>query len=150
MPLEGAELEHFRQAELAKKESAAAAAELAKLTAMEDIDSDLSDDDEPMRDGSSRPSSSFRRSGAVGSNSDASQFSATYDIYVKDGYRSGGFFKQNQSFRMFPVSVSRGWVDDYGEAVDPSIFVNSEAEDTKETKEEVRFHLDYGLCVTLG
>ncbi|RKP25933.1 beta-lactamase-like protein, partial [Syncephalis pseudoplumigaleata] len=40
-----------------------------------------------------------------------------HDLYVRDGVRSGGFFKQTQSFPMFPFTERRRRFDDYGETI---------------------------------
>ncbi|KAI8618137.1 beta-lactamase-like protein [Chytriomyces sp. MP71] len=128
--LVGEELAEFQKAEEAKKEAAVAAAELAKLTAM---DEDDSDDDAENDD----PAAAARKLNALGAEKELGGFANTYDLYVKDGQRTGGFFKQSQSFRMFPVSNPRAWVDDYGEAVDPALFVNEEKAAMEQAAEEI-------------
>lgn len=40
-----------------------------------------------------------------------------HDLYVRDGVRSGGFFKQTQAFPMFPFTERRRRFDDYGETI---------------------------------
>lgn len=45
-----------------------------------------------------------------------------YDIYVKDHVSRKGFFKQSQSFRMYPVIEARTRVDEYGEMLDLAAF----------------------------
>ena len=50
----------------------------------------------------------------------------SYDIYVKDMPRSGGFFKHAQTFRMFPVQEPRVRVDDYGEMIDVGAYMKEE------------------------
>ncbi|KAI9345550.1 beta-lactamase-like protein [Obelidium mucronatum] len=130
VPLEGQELAAYLQEEAARKEAIAAAAEAAKLAAMEENDSDLSDnEDDP--DVMARKAAAADGTGGIGGDSNL------YDIYVKDANRGGGFFKQSASYRMFPVSTSRGWIDDYGEAVDPMMFVSAETAAMEEANEEL-------------
>ncbi|KAJ3122710.1 cleavage and polyadenylation specificity factor subunit 2 [Physocladia obscura] len=128
VPLEGNELADYLRAETAKKDAAAAAAELARLAAMEENGSDDDDDDGVENNTMRKVNDGADGIGAFGN---------AYDIYVKDAYRGGGFFKQNQSYRMFPVSNARGWVDDYGEAVDPMMFVNEDTAAMEEATEEL-------------
>jgi cleavage and polyadenylation specificity factor subunit 2 len=40
-----------------------------------------------------------------------------FDLYVRDAGKSGGFFKQTHSYRMFPYVERRKKIDDYGEAI---------------------------------
>jgi hypothetical protein len=40
-----------------------------------------------------------------------------HDLYVRDGVRGGGFFKQTQSFPMFPFTERRRKFDEYGEVI---------------------------------
>lgn len=49
-----------------------------------------------------------------------------FDIFVKDQTRTGGFFKQSQAFKMFPVFEYRMRGDDYGEYIDPSVYMKGE------------------------
>ena len=109
IPLEGDELSEYLKAEELKKEEEKIAAEIAKRNAMEEDDSDLSEDEEGAK-------------GAVSKFHSFNQF----DVYVKDTVRTGGFFKQHQNFRMFPCVDTRKKVDDYGEIIDPSSFVSAE------------------------
>ncbi|KAJ3006999.1 UNVERIFIED_CONTAM: cleavage and polyadenylation specificity factor subunit 2 [Siphonaria sp. JEL0065] len=132
VPLEGEELAAFRVEEAARKEAIAAAAEAAKLAAMEENDSDMSDnEDDP--DVIARKAAAADGSGSGAAGGDGNM----YDIYVKDANRTGGFFKQSASYRMFPVNVHRAWVDDYGEAVDPAMFVSAESAAMEEANEEL-------------
>ena len=57
---------------------------------------------------------------------ESAALSSQYDIYVKDAIRSGGFFKQSQSYRMFPLIDARKKWDDYGETINPSIYTIGE------------------------
>ncbi|KAG0049733.1 cleavage and polyadenylation specificity factor subunit 2 [Gryganskiella cystojenkinii] len=41
----------------------------------------------------------------------------SHDVYMKDATKSGGFFKQTQSYRMFPLVERRKKIDDYGESI---------------------------------
>ncbi|KAG0292428.1 cleavage and polyadenylation specificity factor subunit 2 [Dissophora globulifera] len=41
----------------------------------------------------------------------------SHDVYMKDATKSGGFFKQTQSYRMFPYVERRKKIDDYGESI---------------------------------
>lgn len=100
VPLEGAELAEFEAAQKAKAErDAAQAAMIARSkTIMEDDESDSSDLDEAddnMED----------------------LLTKQFDLYVRDTGKSGGFFKQAQSYRMFPYLEKRKKIDDYGEAI---------------------------------
>ncbi|KAI8087359.1 beta-lactamase-like protein [Thamnidium elegans] len=100
VPLEGAELQEFEAAQRAKSErDAAQAAMIARSkTIMEDDESDSSDiddGDENMED----------------------LLTKQFDLYVRDTGKSGGFFKQAQSYRMFPYLEKRKKIDDYGEAI---------------------------------
>ncbi|KAJ3290511.1 cleavage and polyadenylation specificity factor subunit 2 [Rhizoclosmatium sp. JEL0117] len=129
VPLQGEELEQFRREEEARKEAIAAAAEAAKLTAMEENDSDLSDnEDDPDTLARKAANVDGAGAGAVGN---------LYDIYVKDVNRSSGFFKRDAGYRMFPVVNTRSWIDDYGEAVDASMFVNKDTAAMEEAEEEI-------------
>lgn len=49
-----------------------------------------------------------------------------YDIYVKDMPRTGGFFKHAQTFKMFPIHEPRIRVDEYGETIDPLMYMKDE------------------------
>ncbi|KAJ3210177.1 cleavage and polyadenylation specificity factor subunit 2 [Entophlyctis luteolus] len=136
VPLEGEELAAHLRAEDARREAAAAAAELARLAAMEEHDSDMSDEE----DGGAGGGTAARRdvsTSAAGVTAAVAAFGNAFDIYVKDSQRAGGFFKQSQSYRMFPVSNPRVWVDDYGEAVDPMLFANSDSAAMEGVSEEL-------------
>ncbi|KAI7899636.1 beta-lactamase-like protein [Cokeromyces recurvatus] len=100
VPLEGAELQEFEAAQRAKAErEAAQAAILARSkTIMEEDESDSSDIDDNDE------------------NMD-SLLMKQFDLYVRDTGKSGGFFKQSQSYHMFPYLEKRKKFDDYGEAI---------------------------------
>lgn len=106
IPLEGDELAEFLAREQQRREQEAEA--LAKQRALiEDDESDISEDDEQV--------------GEV-----ANILATGYDIFVKDQTRTGGFFKQSQSYRMFPIHDNRKRVDDYGEQIDPTVYMRGE------------------------
>lgn len=100
VPLEGAELAEYeaKQREKAERDAAQAAMIARSKTIMEEDESDESDMDEAddnMED----------------------LLGTQFDLYVRDSGRSGGFFKQAQSYRMFPYLERRKKIDDYGEAI---------------------------------
>ncbi|CAO3632717.1 unnamed protein product [Cunninghamella echinulata] len=105
VPLEGEELQAFEAAQRAKAErEAAQAAMIARnKTIMEDESdsSDLDEADDPMED----------------------LLANQHDLYVRDSGRSGGFFKQAQSYHMFPYHEKRKKIDDYGEAIQQEHFM---------------------------
>lgn len=106
VPLEGAELQDYEAAQRAKQErEAVQAAMIARnKTIMEEDESDNSDLDEaddPMDD----------------------ILVKQHDLYVRDSGRSGGFFKQSQSYHMFPYHERRKKIDDYGEAIQPEHYI---------------------------
>ncbi|ORZ05984.1 beta-lactamase-like protein [Absidia repens] len=106
VPLEGVELQQYEAAQRAKEErEAAQAAMIARnKTIMEEDESDTSDLDEaddPMDD----------------------LLIKQHDLYVRDSGRSGGFFKQAQSYHMFPYHERRKKFDDYGEAIQPDQYI---------------------------
>ncbi|RCH82507.1 cleavage and polyadenylation specificity factor subunit 2, partial [Rhizopus stolonifer] len=100
VPLEGAELMAFEANQRAKAErDAAQAAMIARSkTIMEDDESDSSDLDD-------------------GDDNMEDLLTKQFDLYVRDAGKSGGFFKQTQSYRMFPYLEKRKKIDDYGEAI---------------------------------
>ncbi|KAG9319398.1 hypothetical protein KVV02_004086 [Mortierella alpina] len=49
----------------------------------------------------------------------------SHDVYMKDATKSGGFFKQTQSYRMFPYVERRKKIDDYGESIVVDHFLNA-------------------------
>ncbi|KAJ3279117.1 cleavage and polyadenylation specificity factor subunit 2 [Borealophlyctis nickersoniae] len=107
IPLEGDELADYLAREQQRREAEAEAAAHERALLEGDTDSEESEDE--------------------GEAAEVGNILATgYDVYVKDATRSGGFFKQSQSFRMFPVSDYRRRVDDYGEVIDPSVYMRGE------------------------
>ncbi|KAI9013228.1 beta-lactamase-like protein [Gaertneriomyces semiglobifer] len=66
----------------------------------------------------------------------ANILAAGFDIYVKDQVKTAGFFKQSQSYRMFPVHEVRKRVDDYGEVIDPEVYMRGEYQYALAQKEE--------------
>ena len=119
VPLEGAELQAFEAAQRAKQERDAAQAALIARSKLivEDDDSDSSDiddNDENMED----------------------LLTKQFDLYVRDVGKSGGFFKQAQSYRMFPYHEKRKKIDDYGEAIQVEHYMK--ASDLERMEEEKR------------
>jgi cleavage and polyadenylation specificity factor subunit 2 len=70
---------------------------------------------------------------SVGSSSEAGDddteelLGARFDLYVRDATRAGGFFKQTQSYRMFPYVERRKRFDDYGEILPTDVLGRSAA-----------------------
>ncbi|RKO87450.1 beta-lactamase-like protein [Blyttiomyces helicus] len=117
IPLEGDELAEFLTREQQRKEAEAEL--LAKAPSMlQEDESDASEDEGEQ--------------GEVGS-----LLTAGFDVYVKDATRAGGFFKQSQSYRMFPISEPRKRVDDYGEIIDPAVYMRGQYQYTPAAAEEV-------------
>ena len=46
-----------------------------------------------------------------------------YDVFITPTSKSSSFFKQNKSFKMFPVFERRCRVDEYGEVIDPDVYM---------------------------
>lgn len=108
VPLEGAELQAYEATQRAKAERDAAQAALIarSKTIMEEDESDSSDiddADENMED----------------------LLTKQFDLYVRDAGKSGGFFKQAQSYRMFPYLEKRKKMDDYGEAIQVEHYIQA-------------------------
>ncbi|TPX34148.1 hypothetical protein SmJEL517_g03138 [Synchytrium microbalum] len=121
VPLQGDELSTFREKEARDKENEAnRTSQARKLRALDDDDE--SDDESELN----QPvlNRSLVRDAFAESNSNL--LNTEFDAYVRDAHRAGGFFKQSQSFRMFPAHESRRRVDDYGEQIDLSVFAKSE------------------------
>ncbi|KAG2178419.1 hypothetical protein INT44_001571 [Umbelopsis vinacea] len=101
VPLEGEELEEYetRKRNQAEREAQQAAIMARSRVIMEEDESDASDADEPddvnLED----------------------LLTTQFDLYVRDAGKSGGFFKQTHSYRMFPYVERRKKFDDYGEAI---------------------------------
>ncbi|KAI8987524.1 beta-lactamase-like protein [Mycotypha africana] len=105
VPLEGAELQKYEAAQKAKAErDAAQASLLARSKAlMEEDESDSSDIDD----------GDYENNPLV----EDVLLTKQFDLYVRDAGKSGGFFKQAQSYRMFPYLERKKRIDDYGEAI---------------------------------
>lgn len=119
VPLEGAELQEFEANQRAKQERDAAQAALIARSKMiveddESDSSDIDDNDENMED----------------------LLTKQFDLYVRDTGKSGGFFKQAQSYRMFPYLEKRKKIDDYGEAIQIEHYMK--ASDLERMEEEKR------------
>ncbi|CAG8467764.1 8313_t:CDS:10 [Paraglomus occultum] len=107
VPLEGSELvEYNQELQTRQQREAAQAALIARSKSIieesddDDASSDTSDDDEGMEE----------------------LLYNQFDLYVRDATKSGGFFKQTQSYRMFPYVEKRKRFDDYGEILAPEMF----------------------------
>ncbi|KAK3845194.1 MAG: beta-lactamase-like protein, partial [Linnemannia gamsii] len=106
--LEGQELADFmaaQEARLERERADAALLERNRRTLLEE-ESD-SDEDEGSIDGDSNLADIDMLLTKSGS----------HDVYMKDATKSGGFFKQTQSYRMFPYVERRKKIDDYGESI---------------------------------
>ncbi|KAF9127010.1 cleavage and polyadenylation specificity factor subunit 2 [Mortierella sp. 14UC] len=106
--LEGQELADFmaaQEARLERERADAALLERNRRTLLEE-ESD-SDEDEGSIDGDSNLAEIDMLLTKSGS----------HDVYMKDATKSGGFFKQTQSYRMFPFVERRKKIDDYGESI---------------------------------
>ncbi|KAJ3117390.1 cleavage and polyadenylation specificity factor subunit 2 [Phlyctochytrium bullatum] len=122
--LQGEELAEFRMREAEKKEKEAAEeAARNKLGIMEE-DSDLSDEED-----------------AVETSGKAS--TAPFDLYIKDTTKTSHYFKQSQSFKMFPCTEIRPKVDDYGEVIDPTTISgdDAKAQETSQMLDEIGLDL---------
>ena len=49
----------------------------------------------------------------------------TFDMYVRDATKSGGFFKTSRTYQMFPMPERKRKVDDYGEAINLNHFLRT-------------------------
>ncbi|TPX35203.1 dolichyl-phosphate-mannose---protein mannosyltransferase [Synchytrium endobioticum] len=138
VPLEGDELAQYREKEAREKENENA--RLLQARALRGLDDDSESDDESL-DLNVTTTQPLGRTSSIAElpkhrNSLAPRDAFTdstnlllhnqYDAYVRDAHRVGGFFKQSQSFRMFPVHESRKRVDEYGEQIDIAIFAKAE------------------------
>ncbi|KAG0257052.1 cleavage and polyadenylation specificity factor subunit 2 [Mortierella polycephala] len=106
--LEGKELADFTAAQEAKQERERAEAELLKRNRTLLEEENDSEDEEGSVDGDANflieMDTLLSKSGS-------------HDVYMKDATKSGGFFKQTQSYRMFPYVERRKKIDDYGESI---------------------------------
>ncbi|KAI9258770.1 beta-lactamase-like protein [Phascolomyces articulosus] len=120
VPLEGEELAEFeeRQREQAERDAAQAAIIARSKSIMEEDElsdeSDMDEADDTMED----------------------LLGDQFDLYVKDAGRSGGFFKQAQSYRMFPYLERRKRIDDYGEAIQVEHYMKSSDLDRLQLEKE--------------
>ncbi|KAF9996727.1 cleavage and polyadenylation specificity factor subunit 2, partial [Modicella reniformis] len=115
--LQGQELADFlaaQEARLERERADAALLERNRRTLLEEEDD--SDDDEGSLDGDSN--------NLVEMDMLLSK-SGSHDVYMKDATKSGGFFKQTQSYRMFPYVERRKKIDDYGESIVVEHFLNA-------------------------
>ncbi|KAI7862820.1 beta-lactamase-like protein [Spinellus fusiger] len=119
VPLEGVELQEHEAVQRAQAErEAAQAAMIARSKTIIEDESDASDIDEAddtMED----------------------LMTTQYDLYVRDAGRSGGFFKQAQSYRMFPYLEKRKKIDDYGEAIQVEHYMKDSDLDRIQTERQL-------------
>ncbi|KAL1923357.1 uncharacterized protein VTP21DRAFT_8337 [Calcarisporiella thermophila] len=108
LPLQGAELAEWNEREREKREREAQQfLMLARnRNIMEKEESDSDDSDADIDDAEMADMLAFR-----------------FDVYLKDATKSGGFFKQTQSYRMFPYVERRKKFDEYGEAIVPDHYM---------------------------
>ncbi|ORZ22739.1 beta-lactamase-like protein [Lobosporangium transversale] len=117
VPLEGQELADFLAAQEARQErerADAALLERSRRTLLEEEND--SDDDEGSMDGDN--------SMMIETDTLLSK-TGSHDVYMKDATKSGGFFKQTQSYRMFPYVERRKKIDDYGESIVAEHFLSA-------------------------
>ncbi|KAF9433404.1 cleavage and polyadenylation specificity factor subunit 2 [Entomortierella beljakovae] len=115
VPLEGQELADFltaQEARLERERADAALMERNRRTLLEEEND--GDDDEESLDGDTIADVDILLSK-----------SGSHDVYMKDATKSGGFFKQTQSYRMFPYVERRKKFDDYGESIVVEHFLNA-------------------------
>ncbi|KAF9112440.1 cleavage and polyadenylation specificity factor subunit 2 [Mortierella sp. AM989] len=108
VPLEGQELADFlaaQEARMERERADAALLERNRRTLLEEEND--SDDDEGSMDGDSNLADIDTLLSKTGS----------HDVYMKDATKLGGFFKQTQSYRMFPYVERKKKFDDYGESI---------------------------------
>ncbi|KAG0368815.1 cleavage and polyadenylation specificity factor subunit 2 [Gamsiella multidivaricata] len=107
--LEGQELVDFlaaQEAKLERERADAALLERNRRTLLEEEDDSDEDEDSINGDLGHLVDMEWQLSKSGG-----------HDIYMKDATKSGGFFKQTQSYRMFPFVERRKKIDDYGESI---------------------------------
>ncbi|KAG0256248.1 cleavage and polyadenylation specificity factor subunit 2 [Actinomortierella ambigua] len=115
VPLEGQELADYLAAEQARLEREAAEKVLMernRRTLMEEEND--SEDEDSMDDDHHHAEVDFLLT-----------TSGSHDVYMKDATKSGGFFKQTQSYRMFPFVERRKKIDDYGESISVEHFLSA-------------------------
>jgi cleavage and polyadenylation specificity factor subunit 2 len=107
VPLEGQELIDYKNEQRKKNErEAAQAALIAKsLSIIEEDESDRSESE-------------------LGDNDIEELLATQFDLYVRDATKLGGFFKQTQSYLMFPYIEKRKRYDEYGEIIQAEQFKN--------------------------
>ncbi|KAI1316869.1 cleavage and polyadenylation specificity factor subunit 2 [Mortierella claussenii] len=126
VPLEGQELADFlaaQEARLERERADAALLERNRRTLLEEEnDSDDEDDETGSLDGGDL--GPVRHGGHHGHGHGHAAEGDTllsktgsHDVYMKDATKLGGFFKQTQSYRMFPYVERRKKIDDYGESI---------------------------------
>jgi cleavage and polyadenylation specificity factor subunit 2 len=115
VPLEGEELQAFLAQEEEKKLILEQEAMKRAMADQEDED-ELSEMDQEESGATRLPEGLLDRLGQL----------HQYDIYVKDMPRTGGFFKHAQTFKMFPIHEPRIRVDEYGETIDPLLYMKDE------------------------
>lgn len=139
VPLEGAELAEYRENEAREKEIENN--RLLQVRVLRGLDDDSESDDEsldldvslltPMGRSNSIAELPKHRTSLVPRDSSTAEspsllLHGQYDAYLRDSHRTGGFFKQSQSFRMFPAHETRKRVDEYGEQIDISVYAKAE------------------------
>ncbi|KAG0238046.1 cleavage and polyadenylation specificity factor subunit 2 [Actinomortierella wolfii] len=115
VPLEGQELADYLAAEQARLEREAAEKVLMernRRTLMEEEND--SDDEDSIDDDNHHAEVDLLLT-----------TSGSHDVYMKDATKSGGFFKQTQSYRMFPFVERRKKIDDYGESISVEHFLSA-------------------------
>ena len=115
VPLEGEELQGYLDQEAEKKRLLEQEA-MKRAMAEEDDEDELSEMEQEEPGVARLPEVLLDRLGQL----------HQYDIYVKDMPRTGGFFKHAQTFKMFPIHEPRIRVDEYGETIDPLLYMKDE------------------------
>ena len=115
VPLEGEELQAYLNQEAEKKLLLEQEA-MKRAMADQDDEDELSEMEQEETSVARLPEGLLDRLGQL----------HQYDIYVKDMPRTGGFFKHAQTFKMFPIHEPRIRVDEYGETIDPLLYMKDE------------------------
>lgn len=144
--MEGEELEKYHENKRLELE-----AQEAESRKRKKISSNLLDGDEDEDEDEEEGESLLRQQEHQQDNSGIFSGHNAYDIYVKQekdsnankqGASSRNFFKHDQNFKkMFPIHEPRRRVDDYGEVIDPMIYMHGEyhyalAQQSQEEKEQ--------------
>lgn len=116
VPLEGEELQAYLAQEEEKKLILEQEAMKRAMAEQDDDEDELSEMDQDESGVTRLPEGLLDRLGQL----------HQYDIYVKDMPRTGGFFKHAQTFKMFPIHEPRIRVDEYGEIIDPQLYMKDE------------------------